>query len=210
MASKRGRMFRDGTLIGTPVIPWVEIRASAAEDEADAIDSGETAGDFMDYDLNTRSSSVFDLQAAFGNSFSQLLLCFYGEDGGGQTVVPGTDAFGFQLFGYRQSISSTLYGPPLLIAQADSGSAVTGDMQVAHDANGTAVTAGEAYWVDTIALSFSDWMGGVEVFDSGNNRIAILRVADLMGCRYIDPIIFNADGATASECPAVAVLGTVL
>ena len=52
---------------------------------------------------------------------------------------------------------------------------------------------------------FSAWIGDFEVYDSGNNRIAMM-VFDPLGIRYL---LFNRHGvAGTDEAPGIALVGT--
>ncbi len=202
MTGPRGRNVTDFAGIGTPMIPLAELRVVTDEDAADIVSLVGNHG--LEFSALS-ASQVIDIRALFNTSFAALVLAFYASDNGtGEGLVVENDHCGLDLFGYREG-----GGPPMHIC----GTALTtgllaGTMETATEVDGTAITSGTAYWIDTIVLSHDDSIFNPIVFDSANNKIAMIHM-DLCGCRYIYPRLAGMSKAVSSEIPAITLVGSV-
>lgn len=183
--------------LATPQTGWRELLALGVEDSAATIS---TFGNYNFRDT-VPQAGIIDLYEEFGNGWNSLVLGVYAGPSGGQDPADG-DTFGLDVIGYRNSLA----GPPLLIATVAAGAGIIGTLSADYKP----ATPGEAltncYWADTAVLTFSDWPGEPKIFDSGNDRVALLDI-DMCGSRYI---LFNrhgVDGAVAGEAPAICILG---
>lgn len=191
---RTGKLIHDGSILSTAMIPWRELRAAAPEDGAAAIDL--TAGGYALSEV-TPAMGRIDLQAAFGNSFAVLLLAFYSAPYGGQDPAED-DTFGLDLIGWRGQSGDI--NPPSLIATVGAAAGIVGTMPV------LGVT--DAFWADSLSLTFTDWIGTSTVYDSAADRMAMV-VIDAIGIQYIWPYYHGALGAQAGEAPSVVCVGSV-
>lgn len=190
-STRSGRQIVAGMMIATPALPWKLILPAAAEDSAATI-SDDTSG--YDYVQQEGAANLIDLQAFFGNSFSAIILAFYGAPGAGPEDPEDQDTFSFDLVGYR-NIGDV--NPPLLICNTAAAGGILGTLEKFH--------ATEAqFWADSITLSKSDWVGDVAVYDHGDDRVALLAF-DAVGLRYL---LINRFGvAGTDEAPQIGVVG---
>jgi hypothetical protein len=183
--------------LATPQTGWVEVLSLAAEDSAAAIAT------FGSYNLRDTipQTNVIDLREKFGNGWNSLVLGVYAGPIGGQNPADG-DTFGLDIVSYRNSLA----GPPLLVATIAADAGIIGTLPVDYNPANPGGALTNCYWADTAALTFSDWPGEPKIFDSGNNRVALLDI-DMCGSRYL---LFNrhgVDGSVAGEAPAIRILG---
>ena len=183
-------------LTGTPFFDWKILRELSAEDvTTDGISLvGST------YALENVENDVVDLYELFGSCFKGLLLAFYGGTYGGQTLA-NSDDFDVDIVGWQHKGA---YNPPMLLATTTADGCAFGTLASIEGVYGSA----GSYYLDSITLSFSDSPASPIVYDSGNNRVAILAFTDISNCQYIYPYISGANGATDGEAPGVAVLAT--
>ena len=193
-----GRNVNQIVGLGTPMIPWKIARSAAAEDASGAA----TFVNGLDYDTveDANPGIIVDLYSLFRTSVNEIVFAIWAQDFGGNQVVED-DNGGFQLFAYR-----TLPSDPVLVCECDDTNMIVGTMQaLSPDGQMDNITAGEAFWIDTVSYAgFSDWVGGVTVFDSTNDRKALTRL-DTMGYRYWYWRFHNVLGSEANEPPSVGV-----
>ena len=199
MTIETGIFTSNANGLATPQTPWVELLALGAEDSAAAIST------YGSYNLRDTipQANVIDLREKFGNGWRSLVLGVYAGPSGANDPADG-DTFGLDVVGYRNSLA----GPPLLIATVAADAGIIGTLPVDYKPATPGEALTDCYWADTMVLTFSDWIGEPTIFDSGNNRLAMLDV-DLCGGRYL---LFNrhgVNGAEAGEAPAICILGWV-
>ena len=199
----RGQKVNQFTGVGTPMIPWTELRSILLEDAA-ALANFAANPHGLDF-ASLEPEQYIDLQEVFASSFATGVFAFYAKDNGaGEGLIVDNDYCGFELLGYRES-----GGDPILICgTALTTGLVVGTMETTADSEGNALTAGTAYWIDTILLDRTDSVGRPLVFESSNNRIAMLQM-DLWGMRYLYPRFAGMSNAEAGEIPSIVMIGTV-
>jgi len=203
--TRSGQIVTKTTMIGTNMSMFRTIRAAGEEDGAAAI-ADWTAFNILDTEP---AAGKVDLLPIFGNSYTKLVLAFYGNQGTGFDHAPAEDdTAGIEVIGYmREAGGSSRGGPPVLIASTAAGGVILGTQT--YDTvvdGGDTLTA--ALWVDTITLDLSDWLGGVAVYDSGNNRVAWLVIGDPAGLAYLYIRRFTCLGDTsAGESPSLGCVG---
>jgi hypothetical protein len=182
----------DVVLIGNATYPWRSLRTLAASSTTSVTLSSS-------YEYSSVSASCFDLKTAFGNSFLQAQIAIFSATVSGNAATDG-DTFGFILLGYKHNDSSQA-NPPLLICQTSTTGGVLGTL------TGSTLLGTSPLWADTISLSSSDWVGGVTVTDSGQNRIALVSFAPA-GVRFLYLIALACSGS-GSTAPGIGALITV-
>ncbi len=187
--------------IGTKRTIMRTVKAAAAEDGAAALSSW--AG--MNKNDAEPAAGMVNLYGLFKSSHTKLVLGLYANRGTGFNEAPADlDTGGIEVYGYMYG--STDFGcPPFLIAST----AITGCV-VGPQTYDTVVDAGDtlttALWFDSITLNFSDWFGGVAVYDHGNNRVAWLVIGDIVGLEFLYVRAFGlSTGGT--EAPSLGVVG---
>lgn len=194
---KTGIIAVNAQSIATMQTGWRELLALGAEDSAAAIS---TFGNYNFRDTIPQAGMI-DLYEHFGNGWNNLILGIYAGPIGGQDPADG-DTFGLDIISYRNSLA----GPPLLLATVGATAGIIGTLPVDYNPAEPGEALTNCYWADTITLTYSGWINEPEVFDSGNNRIALLKI-DPAGGRYL---LFNrhgVDGAVAGEAPAICIIG---
>jgi len=173
---------------GTAMVGWKIIQSAASENGAAAADFS-TGWGFSDQEDN-----LADLQELFKSTGAQYQLAFYSAPFGGQDPADA-DTATIELIGYANNSPDSSVNPPIYIA---SLAGIVGTMPVEGVTDGL--------WLDTLTDSFLGFEGDVEVFDTGNNRVARVLV-DLIGIRYLYAYVSGALGAVAGEAPSVAMAG---
>ena len=175
------------------MVGWKIIQSAASENGAAAADFS-TGWGFSDQEDN-----LADLQELFKSTGAQYQLAFYSApfaDGAAASEDPADgDTATIELIGYANNSPDSSVNPPIYIA---SLAGIVGTMPVEGVTDGL--------WLDTLTDSFLGFEGDVEVFDTGNNRVARVLV-DLIGIRYLYAYVSGALGAVAGEAPSVAMAG---
>lgn len=198
----------------TPDRVWKIIRAASKEDSLGAAGTLLAATDMVGGALERdQLSGVIDLYELFRIEFVSLVLGFYSDDSGHAPV--DEDTFGYTVIGFpagpKDNEDKGKGGTPLWICQSVAvNDCVLGKMTLgARPENGGSVFSG-ARWADTLTVDPAIWNADVIVSDSGNDRIATLRIHDLQDLRYIKVFIHGADGGvTATEVPSITVVGRI-
>ncbi len=195
--SKSGRKAVSGMLLATPMLPMRILIPAAAEEGAAAVDLTTTGYSRTEAIALSDARTVpdfIDLESIFGNSFSALALAFWSEPDGA-TDPAEDDTFGLDLIGYR---GLGKFNPPMLIASIIATGGVIGTSEVYGVTDGL--------WADTLVLSFSDWIGDIEVYDSTNNRIAWL-VLDAVGMHDMYLWRHGVAAGVGVEAPKIGMAG---
>ena len=201
MLTKSGIDVTQAVMIGTKRTIMRTVKAAAVESGAAAI-ADWTGFNKKDTEPAAGMISLYDL---FGNSHTKLVLGFYSTSGVGFVHAPADgDTGGFEVLGYMYG-SSAFGGPPFLIASTAITGCVVGSLtyDTCVDDGDTLTTA---LWFDSITLNFSDWFGGVAVYDHAANRVAWLVIGDTAGLEYLYVRSFGLSTA-AGEAPSLGVVG---
>ena len=137
--------------LNTARIPWQVLRSAVATDD--------TAIDEFDYTTDWPSSNTIKLSDPPFQDANGVLIAAHGTDADGETV-------NYKLYGRTR-----MNGPIQLLL---SGVMTLGTQNcTTNPITGATITNGE--WVDTITATGGILSGLVEILDSGNNRICMLK-----------------------------------
>ena len=169
---------------------YLKMRAEADEDTS-TIDLAANGGGWAN-----RPTSNF-LAIPKDGSHQDLAFIFAG--GIDANTDPNNKTFSWTLYAWKDQ-----HCPAEYVA---TGTGILGTQDVVALPDGTAAaTSGTDLrnWADTIVVTNDDFLGLVSVTDTGNDRIAKLRV-QTKGYRYWYMEITSADGVTGAEAGAISV-----
>ena len=170
---------------------WKLLRAAGVLDGPNGATTDLTATD-LSWNSKCVSEATIDATAGMIDVWDELgwgvnavQIAFFSVDD------TANDNFDLEIYAWADST----YAPaqPVYLTTGDACIVGTYDAQV-HPTLGTVQTSG--LWVDTISGT-DCWPAGVEVADSGNNRLCTLTF-DLTGCRYLWVRLWNDDGTNAA------------
>lgn len=191
------KVASEGYYLATKQHSWSQLRAPAEEDSSALLAA--TAFPLDAYDLDARSGAV-DLFDLFGNTFTSLVMCFV-SDKLDSDEPANNETFGYTVLGWPSGAG--VGNPPHWICQSTTNTAcVVGLMTTVVLPDGTAPTSSaDARFADTLTLS-DNWMGVCDVSDAaGADRMALLRIRDLLGLRHIEVLTHG------TSSPAIGVYG---
>lgn len=142
-------------LLNTARIPWVALRTAVAADDTLL----ETAGDFS-YSGAWPSSNTINLRTPPLQDANGVLIAFHG------TAAADKD-FLYNLYG------RTRQNGPIQLLLTGVATLGTQNCIISPIDNSTSITNGE--WAGTITATGGIFSGLVEILDSGNNRICMLK-----------------------------------
>lgn len=168
--------------LNTARIPWYSLREAVAAD-----DTAITVFKYSNFPavgsaIKTGQNGAVDLNGPELHDANGLYLAAWGAGGDDKTIT------GYKLLGVtRQN------GPIITVL---SGVMTSGSLACAvHPLTGATLTSN--LWVDTITVTGGLFSGVVEIMDSGNNRICMLRFDTTILDRIFLEYDENADGMTA-------------
>ena len=191
---------KTGKPLATPSHPWALLRAGATEDNTAAYT---LSSKDLDYSTIIKSPAncevtdgIIDTYRQFGRTANGIWVICYTD---GTDIA--NDTFDFELFAWKAHSS----GPGIKVFSTSSNGCIAGSRTCIKDpVDGGTITAG--LWVDTIGLdSGTNWPGGVVVYNSANNDIAVIEF-DLGGCRYLHSNVFNAAGGGTEAAKAAIII----
>jgi hypothetical protein len=168
-------------LLNTARLPWYSLReAVTADDTAITVFKYSNMPAVGDNPHIGQNGSI-DLNGTGLKDANSVLIAAWGAGGDGKTIT------GYKLFGVaRQN------GPIVLLL----GGAMTSGSQACtvHPITGATLTSN--YWVDTITVTDGILAGLVEILDSGDNRICMLKFDTMIFDRLFLEYDENASGMT--------------
>lgn len=166
-------------LLNTPRIPWVSLRGAVTQD-----DVALSAFDFSDWP----SSNTIKLSDPPLHDANGILIAFHGSNAANEDAT-------YKLYGRARSTGMV----ELLL----EGKITLGTQNCTTDPfTGATITNGE--WADTITATGGLFSGLVEIFDSGNDRICVIKF-DTMHIEelYIE---FDLDGGSVTATSMYAMI----
>ena len=165
--------------VNTARLPWAQLRALVTVD-----DTALTAFDFSDWP----SSGVLKLNDDPLKDASGVIIAFHGSNAANEDTT-------YKLYGRTRNngpVQLLLEGVVILGTQNATTDPITGDT----------ITNGE--WVDTITVTGGILSGLVEILDSTNNRICMLKFDQL----HIDELYceFDLDGGSVTATSMAAII----
>ena len=169
-------------LLSTARIPWLSLReAVAADDTAITVFKYSNFPAVGALPISGQNGSI-DLNGPSLKDANGLLIAAWGAGGDNKTITA------YRLYGVaRQN------GPIMLLLEGvmTSGSQVC----AVHPITGATLTSN--YWIDTITATGGLLSGIVEILDSGNDRICMLKFDSLIFDKLFLEYDENATGMTA-------------
>ena len=160
------------------------LRAEADEDAA-TIDLAANGGGWQNRPTSDLGKIPIDVD--------YLQLIFAG--GIDADTDPDDKTFAWKLYAWMGTNSPAEY--------VAHGTGIIGTQDVVQFPSGVG-SSGARQWADTLVVTADELMGVVAVVDSGNNRVAKLKV-QARGYQYWYVEITSADGATGDEAGAISV-----
>ncbi len=164
--------------INTARLPWAQLRALVAGD-----DTPISAFDFSDWpSANTIKLNDEPLKDANG-----VIIAFHGADAADEDTT-------YKLYGRTRNngpVQLLLEGTIFLGTQNATTDPITGDT----------ITNGE--WADTITVTGGILSGLVEILDSGNNRICMLKFDQLHIDELFCEIVLTGGSTTAASMAGI-------
>ena len=166
---------------------YLKMRTEADEDAA-TIDLAADGGAWK----NRPSSDVLSVS----DDVDYVSMIFAGGIDAG--TDPDDTTFSWKLYAWKDQNCPAEY------VAYGTGTIGTQDVVLFPDGKGS---SGARQWADTIAITDDQWVGVVDVVDSGSNRVCKLKV-QTRGYKYFYIEITDADGSTGTEAGSISIWAT--
>lgn len=168
--------------VNTARIPWLSLREAVTADDTAITVFKYSNMPAVGANPESGQNGSIDLNGPALKDANGVLIAAWGAGGDGKTIT------GYKIFGVARS-----NGPIVLLL----GGVMTSGSQVCavHPLTGATLTSN--YWVDTITVTDGLLAGLVEILDSADNRICMLKFDKLIFDRLFMEYDEDASGMTA-------------